>query len=147
MPIWRTCEGVSTLTIPDVHLRVNEHDMEDAFALTKDGNMDKANTSGYDVVHVDCKQKDQMPRDNSKNSTSSPNDYLAELSNTLMNFTNEEELLFMNADVKNGIEKSYINGFSSLLLDFPNGDMSNIAATKVAVALDNYLGNSSGGIR
>ncbi|CAL5383511.1 unnamed protein product [Camellia sinensis] len=144
IPIWRTCEGVSALTIPDVHLRVNEHDMEDTFALPKDGNMDKAKTSGYDVVHVDCKQKDQMPCDNSKNSTSSPNDYLAELSNTLMNFTNEEELLFMNADEKDGIEKSYIDGFSSLLLDSSNGDMPNIAATEVAVAPDNYLGTSGG---
>ncbi|KAI8015907.1 Microspherule protein 1 [Camellia lanceoleosa] len=144
IPIWRTCEGVSALTIPDVQLRVNEQDMEDTFALPKDGNMDKANTSGYDVVHMDCKQKDQMPCDNSKNSTSSPNDYLAELSNTLMNFTNEEELLFMNADGKDGIEKSYIDGFSSLLLDSSNGDMPNIAATEVAVAPDNYLGTSGG---
>lgn len=45
--------------------------------------------------------------------------YLAELSNTLLNF-NEEELICMDVDGKEAIDKSFFDGLSSLLLNSPN---------------------------
>ncbi|KAL6207501.1 hypothetical protein ACLB2K_018459 [Fragaria x ananassa] len=44
--------------------------------------------------------------------------YLAELSNSLLNFTNEEELMF-----KDEIDKSYYDGLSSLLMSSPKDDI------------------------
>lgn len=41
--------------------------------------------------------------------------YLEELSNSLFNFSSEEELLLMDVDGREGIDKSYYDGLSSLL--------------------------------
>ncbi|XP_052201585.1 uncharacterized protein LOC127807619 isoform X4 [Diospyros lotus] len=144
IPIWRMVEGLPASTTTDVPLNANELDAVDVYTFIQDGNMGTASTSRCDVIHLNSKQKGQMPCDNPKNLSPSPTDYLRELSNTLLNFTSEDELIFTNADGKDGIGRSYIDGFRSLLLDFPNGDIPNIAATEAAGVLDNYLTVSGG---
>ncbi|KAL6995759.1 hypothetical protein U1Q18_005895 [Sarracenia purpurea var. burkii] len=104
MPIWKTIDGVSVST----------------FAFQEHGNLESTNSPGYDLHCLDSRHKNQIPCDNTENSIPSPNEYLADLSDTLLNFTNEEELLFRNADGKDGIDKSYIDGLSSLLFDSPD---------------------------
>ncbi|KAL9312543.1 hypothetical protein ACSQ67_017995 [Phaseolus vulgaris] len=46
--------------------------------------------------------------------------YLEELSNSLLNFSSEEELFLMDVDGEEGIDKSYFDGLSSLLLNSTN---------------------------
>ncbi|GFY86108.1 forkhead-associated (FHA) domain-containing protein [Actinidia rufa] len=67
-----------------------------------------------------------------------------ELSDALLNFTNDEELFFMGTGEKDGIDKSFIDGFGSILLDSPNGNMPNIAATEAATAPHSYHATSGG---
>ncbi|KAI4336821.1 hypothetical protein L6164_015301 [Bauhinia variegata] len=61
-----------------------------------------------------------MSCDDFKNSIPCGEAYLAELSNSLLNFTNEEELYLMDVDGEDGFDKSYYDGLSSLLLNSPN---------------------------
>ncbi|MED6118369.1 hypothetical protein PIB30_002076 [Stylosanthes scabra] len=75
----------------------------------------------------------EMPCDDFKDSIACGEAYLAELSNSLLNFTNEEELYLMDVDGKDGIDKSYYEGLSSLLLNSPN-DVSQDQMPKKAEA-------------
>uniref|UniRef100_A0A5B6ZNQ9 FHA domain-containing protein n=1 Tax=Davidia involucrata TaxID=16924 RepID=A0A5B6ZNQ9_DAVIN len=86
-----------------------------------------------------------MQCDNMKNSTPSSDDYLAELSKNLLNFTSDEELL-ADDDGKDGIDKSYIDDLTLLLLHSPDvNDMPNIFGTTASVAApDEYLSISGG---
>ncbi|XP_057727777.1 uncharacterized protein LOC130943776 [Arachis stenosperma] len=65
-------------------------------------------------------QEPEMPCGDFKDSIACGEAYLADLSNSLLNFTNEEELYLMDVDGKDGIDKSYYDGLSSLLLSSPN---------------------------
>ncbi|KAE9603548.1 putative transcription factor interactor and regulator FHA-SMAD family [Lupinus albus] len=65
-------------------------------------------------------QEPIMPCDDFKDSITCGDDYLAELSNSLLNFTNEEEFYLMDVDEKDRIDKSYYDGLNSLLLNSPN---------------------------
>lgn len=63
-------------------------------------------------------QEPGIPCDGLKDSIACGEAYLAELSNSLLNFS-EEELFLMDADGKDVIDKSYYDGLTSLLLDSP----------------------------
>ncbi|OWM80892.1 uncharacterized protein LOC116193946 [Punica granatum] len=115
MPIWKAVEGMST---PD-DLGLGEKDLciEEALTITNDDENKNVGHSG----------------DSTKG-------YLAELSESLLNFTNEEELLFMDVDAKDPFDKSYYDGLSSLLLNSPidanqEGDLTDVPqAISAAVA-------------
>ncbi|KAA8537562.1 hypothetical protein F0562_027170 [Nyssa sinensis] len=145
-PIWCTIEGLSAPTPPDVHLNEKEEHTGDAFALPDDHDAKNTDTLGYDVVYSDSKLENQMQCDDMKTSIPSSDDYLVELSNTIFNFTSEEELHFVDDDGKDGIEKSYIDGLSLLLLDSPDvNGMPNMDGTRASVAApDEYLSISGG---
>ncbi|XP_061350852.1 uncharacterized protein LOC133295934 [Gastrolobium bilobum] len=66
-------------------------------------------------------QEPDMPCDGFEDSIACGDAYLAELSNSLLNFSDEEELYLMDLDGKDGIDKSFYDGLSSLLLNSPNG--------------------------
>ncbi|KAK4771555.1 hypothetical protein SAY87_032087 [Trapa incisa] len=93
MPIWKAVEGISTPD--DISLREKHLSIEEAFSIDD----------------VESKNADQP--------VVSTEGYLEELSKSLLNFTNEEELLFMDADAKDVFDKSYYDGLSSLLLNSP----------------------------
>ncbi|XP_044475945.1 uncharacterized protein LOC123203580 isoform X2 [Mangifera indica] len=119
MPIWRAVEEISTPAIL-VDGSVGEKDIHtgDTFALQDDGGEDTS-APGSDFVHSDSNLKMQMSCDDLKSPAASRENYLAELSNSLLNFTNDEELLLMDVDGKEMIDKSYYDGLS-LLLSSPN---------------------------
>ncbi|KAJ9186507.1 hypothetical protein P3X46_002072 [Hevea brasiliensis] len=139
MPIWRTVEGVSSPIIP-----VNMH-TGDLFSLPGDGDTKNTCLSEYDI-HRDSNLKLEIPCAEMKNTAASTEGYLAELSNSLLNFTNEEELLFTD-DGKDAIDKSYYDGLSSLLLSSPNDANQNhverATEPESSIAPD-YLINKSG---
>lgn len=115
MPIWKT------VSAPDLHVDMGLGDKDllpgDAFRLPDDYDGMNAETSGYDG-HQGVKVKTETGFDDFEARNSSEG-YLAEISNSLLNFTNEEEL-FMNGAGKDIIDKSYYDGLSSLLLNSPN---------------------------
>ncbi|RDX60413.1 Microspherule protein 1, partial [Mucuna pruriens] len=65
-------------------------------------------------------QEPGMPCDGFNDSIACGEAYLEELSNSLLNFSSEEELFLMDVDGKEGIDKSYYDGLSSLLLNSSN---------------------------
>lgn len=141
MPIWDTVEGISASDIPvDTSLGKKDHHTEDTFALPNDGHAKINSVSGYDVVPSETKLKNSMPCDQLNNS--SPDGYLAELSNSLLDFPNDE-LLFMDVDGKDIIDKSYYDGLNSLLLSSPtdsNQDhVPDITEPEASVGPDAYL--------
>ncbi|WCJ35154.1 Forkhead-associated (FHA) domain-containing protein [Euphorbia peplus] len=143
MPIWSTVEGVSPPTIP-----LNLH-TGDAYSLHGDGDAKNTCLSEFDM-HRDSNLELEIPCEDMKTITGSTEVYLAELSNSLLNFTNEEELLFTD-DGKDPIDKSYYDGLSSLLLSSPtdaNQDHT-VDVTHPEINLDylkDQVGVSHGGV-
>lgn len=71
--------------------------------------------------------KNPISRDDMKIVTPSMEDYFEELSNTLFDFSNDEELL---------LDKSYLNGFSSLLSESPHdNELPNVSLGEASVAV------------
>lgn len=116
MPIWSTVEDISAPNFPHLNFEDEEQHKGDTFVLPED-----------------------IEGNNVNSSAPSADDYLA----VLFDFTNEEELLFMDADGKDTIDKS-IDGLSSLLLGSPNDEMPNIPISESSVPRDEYLNISSG---
>lgn len=134
LPIWKT---VSAPALPvDIGLEDKDLCAGDTFHLPDDYDAGSTRTSGYNV-HSCAKVKMEMAYDDFQ-IHNSPEGYLEELSNSLLNFTNEEELLFMTADGKDMIDKSYYDGLSSLLLNSPNDacqeQTNNITELETSVA-------------
>ncbi|KAK9220369.1 hypothetical protein WN943_009019 [Citrus x changshan-huyou] len=120
MPIWTTVEDSSSPTITvDDSFREKDLHSGDNYALPDDSGAKDKSAPGYDFVHGNSKLKMQMSCDELKNEASNTEGYLEELSNSLLNFTNDEEFLFMDVDGKEMIDKSYYDGLS-LLLNSPN---------------------------
>ncbi|KAF8377886.1 hypothetical protein HHK36_031274 [Tetracentron sinense] len=134
MPIWKTIEDISAPAMPiDGSLGHKEQAAGDTLTFPDDDGK-KINSSGCDVVHSESKMKDRMSGDEGD---------FAELSNSLLNFTNEEELLFMGVDEKDMMDGSCLDGLNSLLLSSPNDvhqdDIPSITEPKGSVASDTYL--------
>ncbi|KAG6704942.1 hypothetical protein I3842_07G157100 [Carya illinoinensis] len=146
LPLWRTVEGIAEPSMGvDPGLGEKNLHSGDGFELPDDDKARNATTSVYDG-HLDCELKAEMPCDNLK-SLASAEGYLAELSNSLLDFTNEEELLFMDVDGKDVIDKSYFDGLSSLLLNSPSDagqdHTSSATEAETSVAQETYFKNPS----
>ncbi|XP_062101041.1 uncharacterized protein LOC133806962 isoform X2 [Humulus lupulus] len=143
MSIWKT---VSTPALPvDNCLGGRDLCCGDSFHLPDDYDARSTRTSGFDV-HSEVKVKMETAYDNFQVHNGTDN-YLAELSNSLLNF-NDEELLCMNTDGRDMIDKSYYDGLSSLLLSSPNDvsqdQMTNITELETSIAPDICPANSFG---
>lgn len=145
--LWRSVEGVSAPGVPvDLDLREKDLQTGDMFSIPDDGDPKDACLTGFDVVQTDGNLKLEIPSDELQNATASTEDYFLEkLSNSLLDFTDDEEL-FLDVDGKDVIDKSYYDGLSSLLLSSPNDvnqdDVPSITEPESSVALD-YLTNQS----
>ncbi|KAK4342491.1 hypothetical protein RND71_038307 [Anisodus tanguticus] len=118
MPDWSTIGDISVPALPDFE---EEQNIQNTFVVPIDGNSNKMDASQYGIVSSNSNLRDHMSCDELRNSVPSTDEYLAELSESLFNFTDEEELLFIDPDGNETIDKSYFDGLSSLLLDCPDG--------------------------
>lgn len=120
MPMWRTAEDISSPSIPvdDSHTEQNLHAADTAFTLPDDGDAKDTSTQGCDLVHENSNLKMEMPCDDMKCPTGAAEGYLAELSNSLLDF-NDDELLTLDDDEKGMIDKSFFDGLN-LFLNSPN---------------------------
>ncbi|GAB4843033.1 hypothetical protein Ancab_013010 [Ancistrocladus abbreviatus] len=136
VPDWRTLACISSPEMPgEASIRGKDLQAGNAVGIPHDGDAGEIRTSEFKVVQSESKLKSQIPCNELKNSAEG---YLAQLSDSLLNFTSEEEMLFMEVDGKNIIDNSYLDGFHSFLFNSPDdasGDqMSNIPDTKSTVA-------------
>ncbi|XP_068341685.1 uncharacterized protein [Pyrus communis] len=122
--LFNNLEYSSPLPAMPVDVGLREHDIctSDSFELHE--NIDnKARTTENDA-HIGMEVATEMPCCDFQSSAAPicNEGYLAELSNSLLNFTNEE-LMLVTADGKDVIDKSYYDGLSSLLLSSPKDDV------------------------
>lgn len=141
LSIWRT---VSAPELPvDLSAQENNLSAIGTFELPEDYDAKNTGTSGYDI-QSDVKVKNELSLDDFRIDTSTEG-YFAELSNSLLNFSNEEELMCI--DGKDTIDESYYDGLSSLLLSSPNDNshdqMINLVEQETSVAPDMCIANSS----
>lgn len=144
MPIWRTSQEISAAGLP---IQIGEKDQQtrDAFIIPQAGNANETEVLRYGGGPSNSKLKTSLSCDSIIDITPSTEDYLVELSNTLFDLTNDEELLFVDNDGKDTIDKSYLDGLSSLLLDSPNQcELPGSGLGEAAVAADGHLVDSSG---
>lgn len=118
MPIWSASPETSAAGMP---IQIGERDQQigDAFVIPQAGNGNEA-LKFDDVAPSSSNLETGLSSDNMIGVAPPAEDYLAELSNTLFEFSTEDELLFLFPDGNNTIDKSYFEGLSSLLLDSPN---------------------------
>lgn len=143
LPIWRAIEDITPPVMQiEASFEQKHHNVRANSVLSSVG-VKKMNPLGYDAVHSEPKLNDGISGDGLNGSTTISEGDLMELSNSLLNFTNEEELLYMDVDEKDLIDRSCFDGLNSLLLSSPNDvhqdDISNSCETKTSTDLDTRL--------
>lgn len=138
MPDWSAIGDISVPALPDFE---EEQNIQNTFVVPIDGNSNKMDESEYGVVGSNSDLRDHMSCDELRNSIPSTDDYLAGFSVSLLDFTEEEELLINDPDGNETIDKSYFDGLHSLLLDCPDGvgDMPDKGVSEASNAPDEGL--------
>ncbi|KAJ7966827.1 Forkhead-associated (FHA) domain protein [Quillaja saponaria] len=115
MPIWRTAEGIQEPAMQhDVGLTENDPCIGDIPHCPDDEAVDDISTSGLGFEHSESKVEPiNQCNGDLRSSIASRDGFFAELSNSLLDIPNDEELLFLIAG-KDGFDKSY-EGLRSLL--------------------------------
>lgn len=122
MSIWKGVEGISMPPLPD-DITLGEKDLHEGETfIMGDHNDNSASTSGYDLIHPESDMISHVPNNQPEIGDANTEGYFEELSKSLLDFSNEEELLCLDSDVKDGIDQSYYDGLSSLLLNSPRDD-------------------------
>ncbi|KAJ9703627.1 hypothetical protein PVL29_005092 [Vitis rotundifolia] len=136
VPLWQTIEDISA---PVMSINVNLGDRtvsaEETLTLAAADDGNKPCSSGY-AVHSQPTLKDACVGLN--NSTAIADGEFADLPDSLLNFTDENELLFMEADGKDPMDKSCSDNLDSVLLSSPNevhvDDMANISDPETLIS-------------
>ncbi|KAF9621834.1 hypothetical protein IFM89_028422 [Coptis chinensis] len=144
MPIWRTMDNIST---PSIMTNDNLDDKDNgagAIVVCSVDNAKQVSSSGYGVVHRDAHLEERMSDDGLKNSRIMSEGDFMDYSDSLLNFTNEEVLLFIDDDDgKDIMDRSCLDGLSSILLNSPidvhQEDIPGITQTQASVALESGL--------
>ncbi|PON99526.1 Serine/threonine protein kinase [Trema orientale] len=112
MPLWKTIEDVSAPEMPvDVSLEVKCRDTEE--------DEHKVSSSGYNVEHSQLILEDSLPDAGMIRSIGISGVDFADISDSLLNFTNENEPVVMDVDRENVNDKSCYDSVKSLLLGSP----------------------------
>lgn len=140
MPTWSAVEDFAPCTLSDVLGEMEDH-AGNNLVIPDDFDANDPTIPGDSFVNSKS-ELGQMSSDGMKDSVQNAENFFEELSNSLLDFTPEDDLLFMDAEGNDMIEKSYIENFS-LLLDSPHkSDTADCAVSDVAVAPHEYLSHS-----
>ncbi|XP_010649083.1 uncharacterized protein LOC100266115 isoform X2 [Vitis vinifera] len=136
VPLWKTIEDISAPVMPiNVNLGDRTVSAEETLTLAAAADGNKPCSSGY-AVHSQPTLKDTCVGLN--NSTAITDGEFADLSDSLLNFSDENELLFMEADGKDPMDKSCLDNLDSVLLSSPNevhvDDMANISDPETLIS-------------
>lgn len=136
VPLWKTIEDISAPVMPiNVNLGDRTVSAEETLTLAAADDGNKPCSSGY-AVHSQPTLKDTCVGLN--NSTAITDGEFADLSDSLFNFSDENELLFMEADGKDPMDKSCLDNLDSVLLSSPIevhvDDMANISDPETLIS-------------
>lgn len=115
MPLWKTIEDISAPEMP-IHVGLEDSGQNGEGKLTNpdDAEANEVSASGYDVDHSQLILEEKQGHDGVNRSTD-----FTDISDSLLNLTNENELSFMDVDGNDTIDKSRDNSVNSLLLSSP----------------------------
>lgn len=133
MPIWDSSGEISADALP---IQIADADLQltDEFMLPEAVN--ESDALGYGGGPSNLKSETTLSCDSMIDMTSSAQKFLE----VLFDLSNDEGLLYVDNDGKEGIEKSYLDGLSSLLLDSPNQcELSGSGIGEPAVATDRHV--------
>ncbi|XP_021860905.1 uncharacterized protein [Spinacia oleracea] len=112
IPDWNTMEGMSVPEMPN-NISISGKNIHSGDPFV-DGNA--VGTSEYDVMHTDPNLTNQMPGDDLENPADCTDGMFAGLT---YDFISDDEMPIFDGG-KGGIENTYLDMFSALLLDSPN---------------------------
>ncbi|KAI4366340.1 hypothetical protein MLD38_022227 [Melastoma candidum] len=111
LPIWKSVEEVPMPAMP-LDMTLEGKDLCGRKMFTLDDTI-----AAKDVGTSGCNTR--IPVDELKGSAVNADNYLLELSKTLLDFTKDGEMLLVDDQAKDPPDKSYYDGLSSLLISFP----------------------------
>lgn len=142
MPNWSAVEDLAPSTLANIIGETADHAQNNIVTLD-DFDANGPNILGYSSVDPKPELKGQIPFVVMNDPVPNADEYFVELSNSLLNFTTDDDLIFGDGDEKDMIEKSYIENLSSLLLDSPDeGHAPDLGISEVAVDPHFCLTNS-----
>lgn len=115
-PNWSAVEGLAPSILADISGETEDHTRNN-LVTADDFDANGASVLGYSFVD----SKPELPCTVMNDPVPNVEEYLAELSNSLLNFNSDEDLNFGDDD-KVMIEKSILENLSSILLDSPDED-------------------------
>ncbi|XP_043709903.1 uncharacterized protein LOC122658836 isoform X2 [Telopea speciosissima] len=120
MPAWEPIDGISTSVMRiEANLGDKGQVRGDALACQGDGGAEKIGSSSYEIVHSEPNLEERISTEGITNSTAMPEGDFMDLSSSLLNFADDGELLFMDVDVKDIMDRSCLDGLNSILLSSP----------------------------
>lgn len=133
MPIWRSSQEITDAGLP-IQIGGDDLQIRDEFMIPLAANESDALGYGGDPSNPELEAP--LPCDSMIDLSSSAQDYLE----VLFDLTNDGGILYMDTDGKEAIEKSYLDGLSSLLLESPiQCEFSSSVLGEVAVAVDEHF--------
>lgn len=133
MPMWRSSQEIADAGLP-IQIGGDDLQIRDEFMIPLAAN--ESDALRYGGGPSNPKLETSLPCDSMIDLSSSAHDYLQ----VLFDLSNDEGLLYLDTDGKEAIEKSYLDGLSSLLLESPNQcEPSSSVLGEVAVAVDGYF--------
>lgn len=134
MPNWRAVEGSTSSTLAVIIRETKDH-VGNNLVTADDFDANGANIRGYSSVDSKPELEGEIPCTVMYDPVPNVEEYFAELSNSLLNFTPDDDLIFGDGDDKDMIEKCFLENLSSLLLDSPDEDhVPDLGISEVAVA-------------
>uniref|UniRef100_A0A5B7AE40 FHA domain-containing protein n=1 Tax=Davidia involucrata TaxID=16924 RepID=A0A5B7AE40_DAVIN len=139
MPLWRTMEDISAPAMPvNMNLGDKSHGAEEISTIPGYDDGKNKSSSGYDVVHPGPMLRDRHNGDGFINSSAISDGEFADLSDSIFNFSNEDDNIFMDVDGKDTTDKSSYDSFNTLLLSSPNNiqkdDVPNVETKALMVS-------------
>ncbi|KAF3440756.1 hypothetical protein FNV43_RR19042 [Rhamnella rubrinervis] len=123
IPLWKTIEDISAPEMPiNDGLEDKGHNGEEELANPEDMDGNEMSASGYEVDHSQSIYEDKQVHNEVDRSTAISGGDFADISDSLLNLTNEEEHLFADVDGKDTVEK-YCYDNVNPLLNSPKDDM------------------------
>ncbi|KAK3032306.1 hypothetical protein RJ639_036263 [Escallonia herrerae] len=148
LPLWKTMEDISAPAMPVIVSCIDRtQGPEGTSALPDDGDSKKESPSGTDV-HSEPLLRDGENGGDLINASAVSVGEFADLSDSLLNFTNDDELLFMDVDVKEMMDKSCCENLNVKLVSSTSnareGDVCKLENKACPSGLDNIASSVPG---
>lgn len=106
MPLWKTMEDISAPAMPvNVSPDVKRQGAEDVSELPDNDDCKRKGSSGNDVIHSGPMLTDKQNGDGFINSNAMSDGEFADLPDSLLDFSNEDGILFVDVDGKETLDK------------------------------------------